>query len=153
MGNIGKLSANLMLTVMTNLTPDVYMSTCTISTTSFAASRKWSRNSEQDFINQLNFRPTSIGKHNSMGHLLPCAIDFKNKLPTHTFAVDWDTWHGNWAAPCYFNGASPTRRPRWGNFLQWHLACEGLYWIWAVYAYAQRRYRAPSKSRKHWRVL
>ena len=24
-----------------------------------------------------NFRPTSIGRHNSMGHLLLCAIDFK----------------------------------------------------------------------------
>ena len=72
---------------------------------SFAASRKLSGNSEQVFINQLNFRPTSKGKHNSMGHLLPCAIDSK-KSPTHTFAVDWDTWHGNWVAPCYFNGAS-----------------------------------------------
>ena len=36
---------------------------------------------EQVFINQLNFRPLSIGKHNSMGHLLPCAIDFKTNHP------------------------------------------------------------------------
>ena len=50
----------------------------------FAASDKWSVNSEQVFINQLNFQPTSIGKHNSMGHLLPCAIDFKtNHSPIH----------------------------------------------------------------------
>ena len=33
-------------------------------------------------INQLNFRPTSIGKHNSMGHLLPCAIYFKTNHPS-----------------------------------------------------------------------
>ena len=49
--------------------------------TSFAASGKWSVNSEQVFINQLNFQPTSIGKHNSMGHLLPCAINFKTNHP------------------------------------------------------------------------
>ena len=54
---------------------------------------------------------------------------FQNKSPTHTFAVDWDTWHGNWAAPCYFNGASPTGSARWGYCLQRHLACEGLYFI------------------------
>ena len=53
---------------------------------------------------------------------------FQNKSPTHTFAVDWDTRHGNWAAPCYFNGASPTGSARWGYCLQRHLACEGLYW-------------------------
>ena len=52
---------------------------------------------------------------------------FQNKSPTHTFAVDWDTWHGNWVAPCYFNGASPTGSHRWDNCLQRHLACEGLY--------------------------
>ena len=52
---------------------------------------------------------------------------FQNKSPTHTFAVDWDTRHGNWAAPCYFNGASPTGSARWGYCLQRHLACEGLY--------------------------
>ena len=52
---------------------------------------------------------------------------FQNKSPTHTFAVDWDTWHGNLAAPCYFNGASPTGSARWGYCLQRHLACEGLY--------------------------
>ena len=53
---------------------------------------------------------------------------FQNKSPTHTFSVDWDTRHGNWAAPCYFNGASPTGSARWGYCLQRHLACEGLYW-------------------------
>ena len=52
---------------------------------------------------------------------------FQNKSPTHTFAVDWDTWHGNWVAPCYFNGAAPTGSHRWDNCLQRHLACEGLY--------------------------
>ena len=52
---------------------------------------------------------------------------FQNKSPTHTFAVDWDTGHGNWAAPCYFNGASPTDSPRWCNCLLRHLAYEGLY--------------------------
>ena len=52
---------------------------------------------------------------------------FQNKSPTHTFAVDWDTWHGNWAAPCYFNGALPTGSAWWDNCLQRHLACEGLY--------------------------
>ena len=128
MGNVGKLSVKLMLTVLTNLTPDLYMWTCTIWVTSFVASRKWSGYSEQVFINQLNFRPTSIGKHNSTGHLLPCAIDFK-QIPHHTFAMDWDTWHDNWAAPCYFNGASPTGSPLWCNCLQRHLACEGLYSI------------------------
>ena len=54
---------------------------------------------------------------------------FQNKSPTHTFAVDWDTWHGNWAAPCYFNGALPTGSARWGYCLQRHLACEGLYFL------------------------
>ena len=48
---------------------------------SFAVSQKWMGNSEQVFINQLNLRPTSIGKHNSTGHLLPCAIDFKTNHP------------------------------------------------------------------------
>ena len=52
---------------------------------------------------------------------------FQNKSPTHTFAVDWETWHCNWAAPCYFNGASPTGSVRWCHCLQRHLACEGLY--------------------------
>ena len=52
---------------------------------------------------------------------------FQNKSPTHTFAVDWETWHCNWAAPCYFNGASPTGSSRWGYCLQRHLVCEGLY--------------------------
>ena len=63
---------------------------------------------------------------------------FQNKSPTHTFAVDCETWHCKWAAPCYFNGASPTGSLRWGYCLQWHLACEGLYgtptgftqWMW-----------------------
>ena len=80
-GNVGKLSAKLMLTVLTNLTLDVYMWTCTIWMTLFAASRKLRGDCEQVFINQLNFRPTSIGKYNSMGHLLPCAIDFKTNHP------------------------------------------------------------------------
>ena len=53
---------------------------------------------------------------------------FQNKSPTHTFAVDYETWHCKWAAPCYFNGASPTGSLRWGYCLQWHLACEGLYY-------------------------
>ena len=52
---------------------------------------------------------------------------FQNKSPAHTFAVDWETWHCNWAVPSYFNGASPTGSPRWGHCLQRHLACEGLY--------------------------
>ena len=52
---------------------------------------------------------------------------FQNKSATHTFAVDWETWHCKWAAPCYFNGASPTGSARWGHCLQRHLACEGLY--------------------------
>ena len=52
---------------------------------------------------------------------------FQNKSPIHTFAVDWETWHCNWAMPCYFNGASPTGSPRWGHCLRQHLACEGLY--------------------------
>ena len=80
-GIVGKLSAKLMLTVLTNFTLDVYMWTCTIWMTLFAASRKLRGGCEQIFINQLNFRPTSLGKHNSMGHLLPCAIDFKTNHP------------------------------------------------------------------------
>ena len=70
-----------MLTVLTNLTPDVYVWRCTIWMTLFAVSRKWSVNSEQVFINQRNFQPSSIGKHNSIGNLLPCAIDFKTNHP------------------------------------------------------------------------
>ena len=116
-----------MLTVLTNLTLDVYMWTCTIWMTLFAASRKLRGDCEQVFINQLNFRPTSTGKHNSMGHLLPCAIDFKTNHPPIHLQWIWDTRHGNWAAPCYFNGASPTGSARWGYCLQRHLACEGLY--------------------------
>ena len=54
---------------------------CTIWMTSFAVSGKWSGNSEQVFINQRSFRPPSIGKHNSVGHLLPRAIDFKTNHP------------------------------------------------------------------------
>ena len=54
---------------------------------------------------------------------------FQNKSPTHTFAVYWETWHCNWAALCYFNGASPTGSVRWGHCMQRHLACEGLYWL------------------------
>ena len=55
---------------------------------------------------------------------------FRNKSPTHTFVEDWETRHCNWAAPCYFNGASPTGSSRWGHCLQRHLACEGLYaWV------------------------
>ena len=81
MGNVDKLSMKLMLTVLTNLTPDVYVWKCTIWMTSFAVSCKWSGNSKQVFINQWNFRPTSIVKHNSIGHLLPCAIDFKTNHP------------------------------------------------------------------------
>ena len=52
---------------------------------------------------------------------------FQNKSTTQTFAVDWDTWHVNWVALCYFNGASPTESPRWGHGLQGQLVCEGLY--------------------------
>ena len=37
------------------------------------------------FINQLNFRPSSVRKLNSMGHLLPCAIDFKTNHPSIHF--------------------------------------------------------------------
>ena len=59
---------------------------------------------------------------------------FQNKSPTHTYAMDWDTWHGNWAAPCYFNGAAPTGSPLWCHSLQRHLACEGLYWHQVVIA-------------------
>ena len=123
----GYLPVKLVLIVLTNLTPDVYMWTCTIWMTSFAASGKWSGNSEQVFTKQINFQPTSIGKHNCMGHLFPCAIDFKTNHPPTTSAMDWDAWYGNWAAPCYFNEASPTGSPRWGHCLQRHLACEGLY--------------------------
>ena len=56
-----------MLTVLTNLKPDFYMWTCTIWMTSFAASGRWIRNSEEVFINQLNFWPTPMGKHDCMG--------------------------------------------------------------------------------------
>ena len=70
MGNVGKLWVKLMSTVSTNLTLDVYIpGGGGLYRVDFV------------FINQLNFRPTSIGKHNSMGHLLPCAIDFKTNHP------------------------------------------------------------------------
>ena len=36
---------------------------------------------ERVFINEVNFRPISTGIHNSTGHLLPCAIDFKTNHP------------------------------------------------------------------------
>ena len=70
-----------MLTIFTNLTLDVYMWTCTIWMTLFAASRKLRGDCVQVFTNQLNFRPTSIGKHDSMEHMFPCAIDFKTNHP------------------------------------------------------------------------
>ena len=93
MGNVGKWLVKFMLTVLTNLTPDVYMWTCTIWMTLFAASCKWRGNSEQVFINQLNFRPTSTGKHNSMGHLLPCTIDFKtNNHPYICSGLGYLAW-------------------------------------------------------------
>ena len=52
--------------------------------TLFAASRKLRRDCEQVFINQLNFRPSSIGKHNSMGHLLPY-MQLISKQITHPY--------------------------------------------------------------------
>ena len=107
----GKLPVKLVLIVFTNLTPNVYMWTCTIWMTSFAASGKWSGNSEQVFINQINFQPTSIGKHYSMGHLLPCTIDFKTNHPPTTFAMVWDTWHGNWAAMLFQLGLANRKSP------------------------------------------
>ena len=143
MGNVDKLSVNLMLTVVTNPTPDVYMWTRKIWMTSFAASRKWSGYSVQVFIIQPNCRPTSIGKQNSIGHLLPCAIDFKTNHPLQIFAVDWDTWYVNWVAPCYFYGALPTGSPRWGNCLQRQLACKGLLFSWT------RRYKYSKTSKQH----
>ena len=125
MGNVDKLSMKLMLTVLTNPMPDVYVWTYTIWMTSFAVSHKWSRNSEQVFINQRNFRPTSIGKHNSMGHLLPCAIDFTtNHPPIH---LQWIGKLGIATEPRHVIGASPTGSHRWSHCLQRHLACEGLY--------------------------
>ena len=85
---------------------------------------------------------------------------FQNKSPTHTFAVDWDTWHGNWAAPCYFNGASPTGSARWGYCLQRHLACEGLYGtvregtltLAAAIAFMFAMSMAPQRPRRQWQV-
>ena len=72
--------------------------------------------------------PTSIDRQTQLyGTFAPMWNWFQNKSPTHTFAVDCETWHCKWAAPCYFNGASPTGSLRWGYCLQWHLACEGLY--------------------------
>ena len=81
MGLVDKLLITLMSTFVKNLTAELYIWTCTIWMPSFAVSQKWMGNSEQVFINQLNLRPTSIGKHNSTGHLLPCAIDFKTNHP------------------------------------------------------------------------
>ena len=53
---------------------------------------------------------------------------FQNKSPTHTFAVDWDTWHVNWVAPCHFNGGFANRKsPVTRRLAQRQLACEGLY--------------------------
>ena len=73
--------------------------------------------------------PTSIDRQTWLyGTFAPMCNWFKKKSPTHTFAVDCETWHCKWAAPCYFNGALPTGSLRWGYCLQWHLACEGLYW-------------------------
>ena len=72
--------------------------------------------------------PTNINRQTQLYETFASMCNwFQNKSPTHTFAVDWDTRHGNWAAPCYFNGASPTGSARWGYCLQRHLACEGLY--------------------------
>ena len=51
------------------------------------------------FINQLNFQPTSIGKHSSIGHLLPCALDFKtNHPPIH---LQWIGILGMATEPCH----------------------------------------------------
>ena len=60
---------------------------------------------------------------------------FQNNSPTNTFAVDWDTWHCNWAGQCYFDGASPTGSSRWCYCLQRHLACEGLYKDYRVHIF------------------
>ena len=43
---------------------------------------------------------------------------FQNNSPIHTFAMDCETLHCNWAAPCYFHGASSTGSSRWGYCLQ-----------------------------------
>ena len=68
---------------------------------------------------------------------------FQNKSPTLTFAVDCETWHCKWAAPCYFNGASPTGSLWWDYCLQWHLACEGLYSpVYNVICHCQGTYGA-----------
>ena len=124
MRNVAKLSVKLVLTVLTNRTPDVYMWTCAIWMTSFAASRKWSGNSEQVFINQLNFRPASIGKHNSMGHLLPCAIDFKtNHPPIH---LQWIVKLGIANEPRHVISMGPRLPEVSGEAIV--MACEGLYY-------------------------
>ena len=108
MGNVDKSSMKLTLTVLTNLMPDVYAWTCTIWMTLFAVSHKWSGNSKQVFINQRNFRRQSIGKHNFMGHLLPCAIDFKtNHPPTH---LQWIGKFGIATEPRHVISMGPRQR-------------------------------------------
>ena len=80
----------------------------TIWMTWFAASRKLRGDSEQVFINQLNCRPTSVGKYNFMGHLLPCAIDSKtNHPPIH---LQWIGIHGMATGPGHVISMGP-RQP------------------------------------------
>ena len=80
------------------------------------------------FINQLNFRPTSIGKHNSMGHLLPCAIDFKTShLPIH---LQWIGILGMATEPCHVISMGPHQPEVSGEAIvcsDISVACEWLY--------------------------
>ena len=68
MGNIGKLSVNVMSWRISRLT--------------FQCKHvqfEWLR-----LLHPTNFQPTSTGKHSSIGYLLPCATDFKtNHAPVY----------------------------------------------------------------------
>ena len=69
-------------------------------------------------FHQLTKFSTIIGGQTQLYETFASMCDwFPNTSHTHIFAVDWDIWRVNWFAPCYFNGASPTRSPRWGHCL------------------------------------
>ena len=124
MTDVNKLLVNLMSIVLANLMPDVHMLTCIIWMPSFAASANGA-----GFLS--NFSPINyISDQHQCANLMLWAFasmcnQFQNKSLTHIFTMDLDIWYVNWAVPCYFNGASPTRSPRWSQRSKHQLACEG----------------------------
>ena len=85
---------------------------------------------QASFHRSTKFPPTSIANITLWDICFHVQLISK-QIALHIFAVDWDTWHVNWVAPCYFSGTSPAGSPRWVNCLQCQLGCEGLYMQYA----------------------